>query len=124
MKAVYLGGTGAGKTALVHMETLERLDETVLGVHTTEPGSAPRGLRQLQRRTRRGSIVDELNPSILRAAREFRPTLVWAHKQEYLCAETSVHFTPAPYFSLDWECTQLMFGTSAVTLRGVPDCYK
>ena len=46
------------------------------------------------------------------------PAIVWADKQEYLHAETlrelrrlgakAVHFTPDPYFSLDWKRTRLM----------------
>jgi spore maturation protein CgeB len=75
-------------------------------------------MRQLQRRTHRGSVVDEINEMILRTAREFKPALVWADKQEYLRAETvldlrklgakTIHFTPDPYFSLDWKRTRLM----------------
>jgi spore maturation protein CgeB len=72
----------------------------------------------MQRRMQRGSVVDEINLSILEAAREFRPNLVWAEKQEFLRAETikelrnlgakRVHYTPDPYFSLDWKRTALM----------------
>src|SRR5215469_4512910 len=119
MKTLYLGEIDVGQTALMRMRALERLGHTILGIHTTEPWKRATWVkRQLQRRTRWGSIVDELNSSILCAAREFRPTLVWADKQEYLRAETvrelqklgakTVHFTPDPYFSLDWKRTRLM----------------
>jgi spore maturation protein CgeB len=63
-------------------------------------------------------VVDEINRSVLERAREFRPNLVWAEKQEFLRAETieelrkldarCVHFTPDPYFSVDWKRTLLM----------------
>jgi len=119
MKILYLGEIGLGQTALMRMRALERLGHTVLSVHTTEPWNhATWAKRQLQRRTQRGSIVDEINSSVLSAARKFRPALVWADKQEYLRAETvrelrkieatTVHFTPDPYFSLEWKRTALM----------------
>src|ERR1700747_3260653 len=114
MKILYLGEIGVGQTALMRMRALERLGHNVPGGDTTEPWKrATWAKRQLQRRTRCGPILDELNSSILRAAREFRPTLVWADKQEYLRAETvrelqrlgatTVYFTPDPYFCLDWK---------------------
>ena len=103
----------------MRMRALERLGHSVVGVHTTEPWKRLSwAARQLQRRTYRGSVVDEINTIILRVGREFNPDLVWADKQEYLRAETvqdlrrigarTVHFTPDPYFSLDWKRTQLM----------------
>ena len=73
--------------------------------------------RQLQRQLQRGSIVDQINYSVTSQAREFRPDLVWAEKQEFLRVETieelrrlgarTVHFTPDPYFSLAWKRTRL-----------------
>ena len=66
----------------------------------------------------RGSVIDEINRSVLDAARAFRPDLVWGEKQEFLRVETLaalrqlgarlVHFTPDPYFSLAWKRTPLM----------------
>ena len=119
MKILYLGEIGSGQTALMRMRALERLGHSVFGVHTSEPWKrATWTKRQLQRRTHRGSIVEEINETILRAAREFKPAVVWADKQEYLHAETihelrtlgakTVHFTPDPYFSLAWKRTRLM----------------
>jgi spore maturation protein CgeB len=72
----------------------------------------------LQRRLRRGPVIDEINNSVVAAAREFQPDLVWAEKQEFLRVETVealrgvgarlVHFTPDPYFTLPWKRTSLM----------------
>jgi spore maturation protein CgeB len=63
-------------------------------------------------------VVDGINKLVLSAAREFRPELVWADKQEFLRIETIqalrkqgarlVHFTPDPYFTLAWKRTPLM----------------
>src|SRR5438309_2862186 len=111
MNILYLGELDAGQTALMRMRALGRLGNSLLGVHTSEPWKRAAWVtRQLQRRTQRGSVVDEINATILRAAREFKPALVWADKQEFLRAETiqelrglgarTVHFTPDPYFSL------------------------
>ena len=59
------------------------------GVHTIEPWTRVSWLRrQVQRRLQRGSVVDEINRSSLTRAREFRPNLVWAEKQEFLRVET------------------------------------
>ena len=119
MKILYLGEIGPGQTALCGCARSRGLAIPCVGVHTAEPWKrAAWATRQLQRRTHRGSVVDEINATILRAAREFKPDLVWADKQEYLRAETihdlrkigarTVHFTPDPYFSLDWKRTRLM----------------
>ena len=121
MKILYLGQIGPGQTALMRMRALERLGHSVRGVHTSEPWKRASWIkRQVQRRTHRGSIVEEINSTILSAARQFKPALVWADKQEFLRVETieelrklgarSVHFTPDPYFSLDWKRTRLMDG--------------
>jgi hypothetical protein len=119
MKILYLGEIDTGQTALMRMRALGRLGHLVRGVHTSQPWKGARWFRrQLQRRTHRGSIVDEINSTIMSAAREFRPTLVWADKQQFVRADTieglrrlgarTVHFTPDPYFSLDWKRTRLM----------------
>ena len=119
MKILFLGEIGPGQTSLMRMRALKRLGHDVRGVHTIKPWTRASWLqRQMQRRLRRGSVVDEINRSVVEAAREFRPDLVWAEKQEYLRRETIekmrqlgahlVHFTPDPYFSLDWKRTPLM----------------
>lgn len=101
------------------MRALERLGQCVRGVHTVEPWKRISWFRrQLQRKTQHGSAIDEINAAILNAARQFRPDLVWAEKQEFLRVETLrvvaklgarlVHFTPDPYFTLDWKRTRLM----------------
>ena len=118
-KILFLGEIGPGRTSLMRMRALGRLGHTVQGVHTVDPWTRARWLtRQLQRRLQRGSVVDEINLRVLDRAREFRPELVWAKKQEFLRVETiaelrnlgakTVHFTPDPYFSLDWKRTPLM----------------
>ena len=60
----------------------------------------------------------KINRSVLATADELRPDIVWAEKQEFLRVETLValrkfgarliHFTPDPYFSLQWKRTRLM----------------
>lgn len=103
----------------MRMRAFERLGHTVQGVHTLEPWARTSWLkRQTQRRLERGPVVDEVNRSVLEAARAFRPDLLWAEKQEFLRAETLadvrklgirlVHFTPDPYFTLPWKRTRVM----------------
>lgn len=119
MKILFLGEIGRGQTSLMRMRALERLGHTVQGVHTVEPWRRTSWLRrQMQRRLGRGPVVEEINRSVLAAAREFQPELVWAEKQEFLRSDTLdqmrrggarlVHFTPDPYFSLSWKRTALM----------------
>src|SRR5580692_384376 len=89
MKILYLGEITAGQTAFMRMRALERLGHTLHGVHTGEAWRRSSWIkRQIQRRTQRGSIVGEINESVLAAARDFSPDLVWADKQQYLRPET------------------------------------
>jgi spore maturation protein CgeB len=119
MKLLFLGPVDSGQTSLMRMRAFVRLGHTVRGIHTVEPWIRASWIsRQTQRRLHRGSVVDEINRSVLEGAREFQPDLVWAEKQEFLRMETieelrrlgakAVHFTPDPYFSLDWKRTRLM----------------
>jgi spore maturation protein CgeB len=119
MRILFLGEIGLGQTSLMRMRAFGRLGQTVQGVHTVDPWTRTPWLkRQVQRRLQRGSVVDEINRLVLERAGEFRPNLVWAEKQEFLSAATieelrrlgarTVHFTPDPYFSLDWKRTALM----------------
>jgi spore maturation protein CgeB len=119
VKILYLGEIDPGQTALMRMRALERLGHSVRGVHTSQPWKRAAWVtRQVQRWTHRGMIVEEINSTILSVAREFKPDMVWADKQEFLRAETiddlrrlganTVHFTPDPYFSLDWKRTRFM----------------
>jgi len=103
----------------MRMRAFSRLGHTVSGVHTTEQWHRATWLRrQIQSRLELGAIVKAINLSVLTAARDFKPDLVWAEKQEFLHVETIdelrergarlVHFTPDPYFSLTWKRTRLM----------------
>ncbi len=119
MKVLFLGSIGVGQTSRMRMRALARLGHAVRGVDTIEPWHQGSWAgRQIQRRLARGPVVDRINRSILEAASEFGPDMVWAEKQEYVRRETLealrtsgarlVHFTPDPYFSLHWKRTPLM----------------
>ena len=119
MKILFLGQIGIGQTSRMRMRALARLGHDVQGVQTHEQWwQAGWFKRQVQRRLHFGSIVDQINRSVLEAARAFKPDLVWAEKQEFLRVETIedlrklgaklVHFTPDPYFTLYWKRTRLM----------------
>ncbi|MEO5718836.1 MAG: glycosyltransferase [Chthoniobacterales bacterium] len=122
MKILYLGDIGPGQTCRMRMRALERLGHQVLGSNTVGPWRQATWLqRQVQRRMQRGPVIEAINGDVLSAAREFRPNMVWADKQEFLRIETLeelrrlgarlVHFTPDPYFSLSWKRTRLMDAT-------------
>lgn len=117
-RILYLGELSPGQTARMRMRALERLGHQVVGIDTVQPWRQASWLnRQWQRRLSRGAIVRGLNRSVRAAARELRPDLVWADKQEFLWASTvrglrqqgalTVHFTPDPYFTLAWKQTPL-----------------
>lgn len=119
MKILYLGDMAPGQTCLMRKRALERLGHELLSVDTVAPWRQTTWLRrQIQRRLGYGSIINEINHSVLKACREFRPQLIWADKQEHLRADTvesfrgsgarTVHFTPDPYFYLAWKRTKTM----------------
>lgn len=119
MKILFAGQLSGGQTSLMRMRAFERLGHAVRGIHTTEPWTRTSWLkRQAQRRLGCGSVINEVNRSVLQTAQEFRPELLWAEKQEFLRPETLhelrnlgvrlVHFTPDPYFALSWKRTRLM----------------
>lgn len=119
MKILFLGELSAGQTSLMRMRALQRLGHEVIGLNTIEPWKKASWMqRQIQRRAQYGPIIKDLNYSILTTARQFRPDLIWAEKQEYVTAETlrqiksleivTVHYTPDPYFSLNWKRTRRM----------------
>lgn len=119
MKVLFLGEIGEGQTSRMRMRALQRLGHRVRGVNTVTPWTRASWMaRQAQRRLSAGPIVDEINETVVHAARVFRPDLIWAEKQEYLRIETLetlrsfgarlAHYTPDPYFSLDWKRTKLM----------------
>ena len=119
MKVLFAGEIGPGQTSLMRMRAIQRLGHSVRGIHTIEPWRRASWLRrQVERRLQRGPVVDEINRAVLDAARDFRPDLLWAEKQEFLRVDTLdairrlgtrlVHFTPDPYFTLGWKRTRLM----------------
>jgi spore maturation protein CgeB len=119
MKVLFAGEIGPGQTSLMRMRAIQRLGHSVRGIHTIEPWRRASWLRrQVERRRQRGPVVDEINRAVLDAARDFRPDLLWAEKQEFLRVDTLdairrlgtrlVHFTPDPYFTLGWKRTRLM----------------
>ena len=103
----------------MRMRAFARMGHEVRGVNTIVPWKRASWLqRRVQRKLQRGPVVEEINASVLEAARVFRPDIIWGEKQEYLRADTLgalralgarlVHFTPDPYFSLYWKRTRLM----------------
>jgi hypothetical protein len=119
VKILFLGAIGEGQTSRMRMRALGRLGHAVAGYDTEAPWArAPWAARQAQRRLNRGPVIDEINRGVLALAGDVRPDLIWAEKQEYLRPETldalgaggarRLHFTPDPYFWLDWRRTPLM----------------
>jgi spore maturation protein CgeB len=119
MKILFLGELGMGQTSRMRMRAFARLGHQVHGVNTIEPWKQVSWLqRQVQRRIQRGGVPEVINKAVLDRAKEFRPDIIWAEKQEYLNFETIekvkklgirlIHFTPDPYFYLRWKRTRIM----------------
>jgi spore maturation protein CgeB len=119
MKVLFLGEIGPGQTSRMRMHAFERLGHVVHGVDTMKRWKRASWFnRQVQRRLQYGLIINQINNSVIKAAREFRPNLVWAEKQEFLRVETIeelqklkakvMHFTPDPYFYIKWKRTRIM----------------
>ena len=116
MKILFVGQLGEGQTSRMRMEVLEELGHDILPYNSQTAWSALAQWQRLaQQKAQRGAVIARLNATILRLAREQRPDLLWAEKQEYLWPSTlqqlrewgvrSLHFTPDPYFTLSWKRT-------------------
>jgi hypothetical protein len=119
MKILFVGQLRVGQTSRMRMEALAELGHEVIPLDSQEGWlRAPWLSRQLQQRIRRGPIIDRLNREVVALADRHRPDLLWGEKQEHLRADTLasvrargtrlLHFTPDPYFSLEWKRTRTM----------------
>jgi len=119
MKILFLGAIDPGQTSRMRMRAFKRLGHEVDCVNTVEPWKQVSWLRrQVERQLQAGRILDGVNHAVRNKVRQFRPDLIWAEKQEYLRLETIeesrclgarlIHFTPDPYFSLQWKRTRIM----------------
>lgn len=118
MKILFIGSTQAGQTSEMRLQVLRQLGHEIAEVDSGAGWQkANAWSRRLQQASCAGPAISRLNDAVVRAAREFQPELVWAEKQEYLRADVLhdvanagallLHFTPDPYFTLDWKQTRL-----------------
>lgn len=141
MRALFVGYMGRGQTSGMRCAALQRLGYDVASV---DAGTLWQGAgyleRQLESRISHSARVQRLNDSVIAAAVEHKPRVVWAEKQEYLYPETlqglkelgaiTIHYNPDPYFSLDWKRTPLadaclrVYDVMAVTKRYELDLYR
>jgi spore maturation protein CgeB len=119
VKILFVGHLNEGQTSLMRMISLRDLGHDVRGVNVQSVWDKVGWLsRRLQQRVNAGPAIARLNERVVTAAREHKPDLVWAEKQENLEPETLLemrkigarllHFTPDPYFTLAWKRTKLM----------------
>lgn len=119
MKILFVGGLEHGQTSHMRMLELQRLGHEVKSVDAFARWNRMNPLsRRVQQWRCAGNVVDALNREVLAATDGFHPELLWAEKQEYLRPETLMalkkqgarllHYTPDPYFALDWKRTRLM----------------
>lgn len=116
MKMLFAGSLMEGQTSRMRMDIFRALDFDVASV-CTETGwqklSSPS--RRAQQFLHFGPAIDQINRSIIEAAKLHKPRIFWAEKQEYIFPSTlrklseinvrSIHYTPDPYFSLGWKQT-------------------
>lgn len=119
MKILFVGQLGEGQTTRMRMEVLEELGHTLIPLNSQDGWKRCSFLqRRIQQKTGRGPTISSLNADLLALARQHKPDLMWAEKQEYLFPDTLrqiqsggaklLHFTPDPYFTLSWKRTPLM----------------
>jgi hypothetical protein len=119
MKILFVGHLNEGQTSLMRMNSLCDLGHEVRGFNVQTEWERTGWLsRRLQQRFNRGAAISRLNEDVLALARNFKPQLIWAEKQEYLEPQTIadlrktgarlLHFTPDPYFTLSWKRTRIM----------------
>lgn len=119
MKILFIGQLAEGQTSRMRMEALAAIGYEIIPFNTQAGWSSASWLsRRIQKKLHRGSVITHLNQYLLTLAREHKPDLLWAEKQEYLQPETlhsihksgirALHFTPDPYFTLSWKRTAIM----------------
>lgn len=119
LKILFVGHLNEGQTSRMRMVSLRDLGHEVIGFNVQSEWDNVGWLsRRLQQRASAGPVITRLNERVLANARDFKPDLIWAEKQENLEPETLVdlrktgarllHFTPDPYFTLAWKRTKLM----------------
>jgi len=119
MKILFVGHLDEGQTSRMRMDVLRELGHEVIAFSSQEQWRCASWLAgRVQKKLNRGSIVTAINEGVLRLAREHKPDLLWAEKQEQIEPRTLqvlgamgvrlLHFTPDPYFTLSWKRTPLM----------------
>ncbi len=119
MKILFVGQLGEGQTTRMRMQVLAELGHDIVPLDSQKGwNAASYAARRVQQKLARGPVVSKLNADLLALAKEHKPDLLWAEKQEYLCPNTLreiqsagtrlLHFTPDPYFTLSWKRTPLM----------------
>ena len=69
----------------MRMVSLRELGHDVAGINIQSLWDDAGWLsRRIQQRANKGPSISRLNASVIAAAREFKPELVWAEKQEHL----------------------------------------
>ena len=123
------------------MEVLSELGHEIIPLSSLgQWDGVPWIVRRVQQKLNRGPVVAQLNRQIQELARQHRPQLMWAEKQELIEPQTlhvlrdlgvrMLHFTPDPYFTLSWKRTALMdacmplFDTVVTSKRYEMDEYR
>ncbi|MBS1808087.1 MAG: glycosyltransferase [Acidobacteria bacterium] len=119
MKILFLGWLDEGQTSRMRMEVLRELGHTVIPLNCQDIWRCSSwASRHFQQRLNNGPAINRLNSSLFQLAREHKPDLLWAEKQEHIRPEVLnqlrnrgirlLHYTPDPYFTLDWKRSKLM----------------
>lgn len=119
MKILFVGHLNEGQTSRMRMEVLSKLGHDVVPLSSqAQWDGVPWLSRRIQQKLNRGPVIERFNRQIQEAARQHRPQLMWAEKQEQMQPQTLevlralgvhlLHFTPDPYFTLSWKRTALM----------------
>src|SRR5476649_1591428 len=88
MKMLYVSSLGAGSTARMRMETLQRMGHQVTGLNCEEYCPRNKWMFQIAFRLVIGESVGRLNRDIIRLATENKPDVFWADKVLFLRPST------------------------------------
>src|SRR6185369_156020 len=109
MRILFVGQLNEGQTTRMRMDAFKQLGHEVVGVNEQDVWKQASWLSsKIQHRFGIGPIVARLNNDVVTVAREWKPALLWAEKQEQLRPDTLrtlralgvrlLHYTPDPYF--------------------------
>ena len=85
MKILFIGSLSEGQTSLMRMNVLREHGHDVMPLSNQLYWDQANMLsRRIQQSLEYGPIIERINSELLAAAKNFKPDMIWAEKQEYI----------------------------------------